>query len=89
VAVARCQEAHPGVLQRRLLCLLSDYLLVVDQLSADRPHRFDWVYHNRSSAVETAAATQAADLHQAFAGAEYLANQRQDRLDGRGHRRAF
>ena len=74
VAVARCQEAYPGVLQRRLLCLLSDYLLVVDQLSSDRPRRFDWVYHNRSSAVETAAATQAADLRQAFAGAEYLTN---------------
>jgi hypothetical protein len=74
VAVARCQEAYPGVLQRRLACLLSDYLLVVDQLSADRPRRFDWVYHNRSSAVETAAATQAADLPQAFAGAEYLTN---------------
>jgi len=82
VAVARCQEAYPGVLHRRLLCLLSDYLLVVDQLSSDRPRRFDWVYHNRSSAVEAAAATQAADLSQAFAGAEYLANVKTGSTDG-------
>ncbi len=74
VAAARCQEAYPGVLHRRLLCLRSDYLLVVDQLSADQPRRFDWVYHNRGSAVEAAAATRAVDLSQAFPGAEYLAN---------------
>jgi hypothetical protein len=64
------------------MCLLSDYLLVVDQLSSDRPRRFDWVYHNRSSAVQTAAATQAADLRQAFAGAEYLANVKTGSTDG-------
>jgi oligo-alginate lyase len=74
VAVARCQEAYPGVVQRRLLCLLSDYLLVVDYLSSDRPRRFDWVYHSRGSAVQATAATQAADVSQAFAGGEYLNN---------------
>ena len=81
VAVARCQEAYPGVVQRRLLCLLSDYLLVVDYLSSDRPHRFDWVYHSRGSAAQASAATQAADVSQAFAGAEYLNNVKKGSTD--------
>ena len=74
VAVARCRDAYPGVLHRRLLCLLSDYLLVVDQLSSDQPHQFDWVYHSRGATGPSGAATQAADLSQAFAGAEFLNN---------------
>ena len=81
VAVARCSDAYPGVLHRRLLCLRSDYLLVVDQLTSDQPHQFDWVYHSRGSAAQSNAATQAADLSQAFAGAEYLSNVKRGTTD--------
>lgn len=74
VALARCAEAYPDVLHRRLLCLRSDYLLVVDQLSASKPRQFDWVYHSRGAAVQSAAAQQAVELEKAFSGAEYLSH---------------
>ena len=45
--VARCDEAYPGVHHRRLLCLTPGYLLIFDDLAAETPRRFDWVYHNR------------------------------------------
>jgi len=50
-AVARCDAAYPGVRHRRMLYLAPTYLLVVDDLAAEKEHAFDWTYHNRGTAV--------------------------------------
>ena len=30
-----------------MLVLMDRYLLILDELKADKPRRFDWLYHNR------------------------------------------
>lgn len=49
--VASCTEAYPGVTHRRALVLMSDYLLVLDDLTSDVEHQYDWTYHNRGTSV--------------------------------------
>ena len=56
--VMRCDAAYPDVRCRRMLCMTPTYLLVVDDLAADKPHRFTWVYHNRGTGVRCGAAAQ-------------------------------
>lgn len=51
----RCWRAYPGVEHRRLFLLLPDYALVADDLSSERPHQFDWLYHHRGTSVTCAA----------------------------------
>ncbi|MHB8901797.1 MAG: alginate lyase family protein [Thermoguttaceae bacterium] len=75
LAVARCSEAYPGVVHTRLLLQTGDYLLVFDDLRADKPHRFDWFYHNRGKLVESRPAGRTLDASDpAFAGMEYVEN---------------
>jgi len=71
-AVASCDAAYPGVKHRRLLCLTPGYLLVVDELTAEKPRRFDWIYHNRGSAARCAAAAEDGRPGENFPGGEYL-----------------
>ncbi len=52
LVAASCDRAYPGVRHRRLLYLRPSYLLVIDELAAEAPHRFDWVYHGRGSSSE-------------------------------------
>ncbi len=49
--VARCDDAYPGVANRRVLVLAPSYLLVYDELDSSQEHRFDWLYHSRGSAA--------------------------------------
>jgi hypothetical protein len=81
-AAARCDGAYPGVAHRRLLCVRGKYLLVVDELSSDKPHRYDWIYHNRGSSVRCAAATESGGPREKFAGMEYIQHVRSGRGDG-------
>ena len=80
-AAARCEEAYPGVEHRRMLYLTERYLLVFDELIADQPRRFDWLYHNRGSAVECEAAATASSPPP-DPGWEYLQNVRSGASDG-------
>jgi len=80
--VVSCDAAYPGVRHRRLLCMAPAYLVVVDDLAADKERRFDWVYHNRGSAVECAAARKADRLGETYAGQEYVANVKSGVTDG-------
>lgn len=79
-ALAQCDSAYKGVRHRRLLCLTPTYLLVVDELSADTERRFDWVYHNRGTAVRCDVAGQPGQIVQEgtrgpkFVGQEYIKN---------------
>jgi len=80
-AAASCSTAYPGVRQRRLLVMAPSYLLVVDDLASSSEHRFDWVYHNRGSNVECAAATKKVDLTSSGNGFEYIRNAKTGRTD--------
>ncbi len=81
-AAARCDKAYPGVAHRRLLCLGKNDLLVVDELSGQEPHRFDWLYHNRGQSAVCSAATEVEGSYPAFEGMEYLQQMRAGRSDG-------
>jgi len=49
--VAVCDAAYPGVRHRRMLCLAPTYLVILDDLAAEKEHAFNWTYHNRGSSV--------------------------------------
>ncbi len=75
VVMARCQQAYAGVTHRRLLCLTPTYLAVLDTLNADRNRRFDWVYHNRGSAIHCEATRERGSLDsKGYVGQEYVEN---------------
>ncbi|MEI8315986.1 MAG: heparinase II/III family protein [Verrucomicrobiota bacterium] len=69
-----CDAAYPGVKHRRMLCLTDSYLVVLDDLSADRERRFDWLYHNRGTGVRCEAAKQENAPPSAMMGLEYIKN---------------
>ena len=75
--VARCDDAYPGVQHRRMLVLTPNHLVVFDELNGDKEHRFEWIYHNRGSAVRCDAATQQLESAGTAAGFEYIENTRQ------------
>jgi hypothetical protein len=79
--LTRCNAAYKGVDQRRLLLLTPDYLLVVDQLTADKEHRFDWLYHNRGTGVESKSATEPGEIAEPYVGNEYLQDIKAGRSD--------
>ena len=80
--VASCGAAYPGVRHRRLLCMTPTYLAVLDDLAADKERRFDWIYHNRGSAVRCAAATKDDTLGETYPGREYVHHVRSGTADG-------
>ena len=69
---ASCDSAYPGVRHKRLLVMMKDYLLVLDELHADRRRQFDWVYHNRASGIQTGITTRKFDLSETFPAAKYI-----------------
>ena len=68
-----CRDAYPGVRHDRLLVQTPEWLLVVDDLEADRDCRFDWLYHNRGQRATCTAATVKADLR-SLAGSQHIQN---------------
>jgi hypothetical protein len=73
VVVARDSGAYPGVLHQRVMVLTPEYLIVLDDVGAQNPRRFNWLYHNNGIRTEA----QGVDLGAAeaeFRGAEYLEN---------------
>ncbi len=87
-AAARCTAAYPGVEHRRVLVMLPEYLLVVDQLSADGERAFDWVYHSRGDEAVCDLRMEPVTLAGAFAGGEYIQDARTV-VTGRTVRMAF
>jgi hypothetical protein len=84
--VARCDDAYDGVRHRRLLCMTPTYLLIFDRLGSEAERRFDWVYHNRGSAVTCDAATEDHQLDpNEFIGHEYIQNVKQGSTDDPVH----
>lgn len=82
-AVAGCSEAYADVDHRRLLLLTPDYALVFDALrSADGERRFEWLYHNRGTAVSCDAAAEPADLSGATNGLQYVRDASQGVAEG-------
>jgi oligo-alginate lyase len=73
-AVAGCDKAYAGVKQRRMLCLTPEYAVVVDDLSSDKPHVYDWVYHGRGKGVNCDVADKDAAPDKDFQGMEYVAD---------------
>jgi oligo-alginate lyase len=69
--VARDEGAYPGVLHRRLMVLTPEYLLVLDDIEAESPHRFNWLYHNNGNR-EAAEGIDLSAAEAEFRGAEYL-----------------
>lgn len=80
-AAASCDAAYPGVRHRRLLCLMPEYLLVVDELTSDEVRRFDWIYHNRGTAARCPAADREGSLAGKLSGQEYLRDLREGATD--------
>jgi len=76
-AVARCDEAVPGVKHRRMLLLTPDYLVVFDELNSDTKHQFEWLYHNRGSALQSDVITERLESPSMDPGFEYIQNRRQ------------
>ena len=79
--VASCEAAYPGVKHRRMLCMTPTYLLVFDDLAADKDRRFDWLYHNRGASFRCPAADKDGKLGESYAGQEYVSNIKVGRTD--------
>ncbi len=81
-AVARCDDAYPGVRHQRLLLLMPDYLLVFDRLDSDREHRYDWLYHSRGGEAFSDLVLTGATDTAAFPGGDYIARPKSGATDG-------
>lgn len=73
---ARVDKAHRGISHERLLVLMPDYLLVLDELRSKRRHRYDWWYHARAAKVECAMADEDFEWPEGYPGTEYTARLR-------------
>lgn len=82
LAWTHCSGAYKGIDHKRLLLLTPTYLLVVDDLLAGHDARFDWVYHNRGTAVKSSAADKAGEIAEPYTGNEFLQNVRTGRSNG-------
>ncbi len=69
---ARCDAAYPGVRHRRLLLMTGAFLLVADDLRADRPHAFQWLCHQRARTVASPDAPRAGAWPEAGPGGAYV-----------------
>ena len=81
-AAASCDAAYPGVKHKRLLVMTPSYLLVLDQLSSDKPRRFDWVYHSRGTGIQCDAAKEPGKAPDKFVGMEYVQSIKTGTTDG-------
>jgi len=81
--VASCDAAYPGTSYRRVLCLTPTYAIVVDELSSEKEHRFDWLFHDRSASVKAMPAGKGADAEALpFPGRSYMRNLASTSTDG-------
>lgn len=81
VASSANNDSYPGVEHARVLAQGPRYLLVIDQLRADRPRRFDWVYHNLGDTIATDAKVTPGEVED-YAGMEFVRNQKLGTSDG-------
>ena len=58
VVVAKCDKAYPGVTHVRRLEQTANELRIVDELTSEEEHRYDWFYHNRGTITDHGPATQ-------------------------------
>lgn len=79
---ARCTQAYQGVSQRRLLVLAPEYLVAVDDLSAEDSHRFTWLYHNRGKRVVSTLPMEQGEANPLLPGVPYLHDIRRAVTDG-------
>ncbi len=72
---ARCMKAYPGVSHFRTLCMTPSYLLVLDVLSSEKTHRYDWLYHNRGTGIACSLPLAESVLSsEMIAGSSYIKN---------------
>ncbi|HEX5052144.1 MAG TPA: heparinase II/III family protein [Planctomycetota bacterium] len=69
---ARTSKAWRGVEHSRCLLLTDDCLVVLDHLSGDGEHTFDWLYHDRGPAAHCAAAASAPGEALGVDGEQYV-----------------
>lgn len=81
-AAARTVAAYPGVEHRRCLWLSERRLVVVDRLAGEGGHTFDWLYHDRSVAVVSDDAADAAGGALGLDGEEFVVWGREGTGDG-------
>ena len=68
---ARDVGAYPCVGHQRLVMLTPEYLVVIDDMEAESPRRFNWMYHNYGSeALADGVRLEAGEV--LFRGGEYL-----------------
>jgi oligo-alginate lyase len=82
-AAANTDQAYPGIDHHRLLVLRPDYLLVVDLLASSdgKSHTFDWMVHNRGTAMTSAQATVEGPAPKGQ-GFEFIESTRRGQTDG-------
>ncbi|MCE5230583.1 heparinase II/III family protein [bacterium] len=81
IAAAANNDSYPGVEHVRTLVQSPEYLLVIDELKSDRPHRYDFVYHNTGSTVGAMVPVKPAKIT-GFTGMEYVKNIKTGASDG-------
>ncbi len=80
-AVTLSDKGYPGVAHTRALVQTPEYLLIIDDLAADKPRRFDWAWHNIGTLARSEQATQEGKAPKEFAGLEFVQQIRQGRSD--------
>ncbi len=78
----RCATAYKTVRHTRTLVQQPAYLLVVDELADDTPHRYDWVYHSRGTRATCPVARETAKPDTDYPGMIYLQDLRMGEADG-------
>jgi len=71
VMEATADTAYRGVKMSRRVTLADDYVSIVDRLSSDREHTYDWVYHNYGALSVDASVAQKAQERPLGDGAGY------------------
>ena len=78
---ALVDDAYSGVDHERLLVLMPDYLLVVDDLRSRRAHQYDWVFHAKANQAHSAVAKRRHDWGNDYPGTEYIRSARRGETD--------
>lgn len=79
--LAECTKAYPNVTHRRLLVQRPGYLLVVDDLAADKEREFTWLYHNHGGEAACTDAATPGQLPNGLTGREYIQNVKTGKSD--------
>ena len=83
--VAKCDKAYPGVTHVRRLEQTPNELRIVDELTSDEEHRYDWFYHNRGKVTDHGPATQSVpEWKPDAAGMEFVQDVRIGKTDAPG-----